>query len=39
MARRGEIPARILPTGDIVFEADALRGWLAGLGREVGHAE
>jgi hypothetical protein len=27
MAKRGEIPYRILPSGDIVFEAEALAAW------------
>jgi hypothetical protein len=31
MARRGEIPARTLPNGELVFEESALRNWLETL--------
>jgi hypothetical protein len=40
MARRGQIPSRTLPTGDIAFDATELAEWLRGLprGKEATHA-
>ena len=31
MARRGLIPCRVLPDGDLAFSPDDLRAWLASL--------
>jgi hypothetical protein len=33
MARRGDIPAVVLPDGDIRFDREALLAWVAGLPR------
>jgi hypothetical protein len=41
MARRGKMPSRTLPTGDLVFDADDLAAWLRRLpeGKEAAHVE
>ncbi|HVS36455.1 MAG TPA: helix-turn-helix domain-containing protein [Gemmataceae bacterium] len=40
MARRGEVPCRRLPTGDLVFDAAILADWLRQLpdGKGAAHA-
>jgi hypothetical protein len=40
MGRRGEMPCRTLPTGDLVFDAADLAEWLRSLprGEEAAHA-